>query len=65
MKPLHPTQITAIKIIQQLMEDDVPAAQGMGALCTALVFIAKTNGMNKAEILNRVGNTIDLVEEQE
>jgi hypothetical protein len=60
--PLHPTQTLAIKIMTMFMEEEAPPDIAMGALSTCLILTAKKEGFNKAEILNKVGNNIDLID---
>jgi hypothetical protein len=61
-KPLHPVQDLAIKVMAMFMEEEVPPNIAMGALGMCLILTAKKEGMDKAEILNAVGNNIDLIE---
>ena len=65
MNEMHPTQQVAIKISTMLMNDEVPMTVAMGALATVLITLAKTKGFSKAEILNAVGNNIDVIEGKE
>lgn len=61
MKELHPTQKVAIKIGMMLREDEVPMNIAMAGLSTLLITVSLQEGLSKAEILNKVGNTIDLI----
>jgi hypothetical protein len=61
MKELHPTQKVAIKIGMMLREDEVPMNIAMAGLSTLLVTVSLQEGLSKAEILNKMGNTIDLI----
>jgi hypothetical protein len=65
MKKLHPAQELATKISIMLIEADVPIRVALAALSVTLVCACKEEGMTKAEILNKVGNTIDTVEGKE
>lgn len=61
-KPLHPSQELAMKIMAMFMEEEPLPSIAMGALGMCLIITAKKEGMSKAEILNAVGNNIDLIE---
>lgn len=62
MKEMHPTQQVATKISMLLIKDEVPINVALAALSVTLICACKEEGMNKAQILNKIGNTIDTME---
>ena len=59
---MHPAQLLATKLSTILIAEDAPINVALAALSVTLISACKEEGMNKAEILNKVGNTIDTME---
>jgi hypothetical protein len=59
---MHPAQLLATKLSTILIAEDVPIKVALAALSVTLICACQEEGMSKAEILNKVGNTIDTME---
>jgi hypothetical protein len=59
---MHPAQLLATKLSTILIAEDVPIKVALAALSVTLICACKEEGMSKAEILNKIGNTIDTME---
>jgi len=62
MSKMHPAQELATKISELLIKENVPINVALSALSVTLICACKEENMNKAQILNSMGNTIDTIE---
>jgi len=59
---MHPTQEVATEISLMLIQKQVPINIALSALSVTLIAACKQEGMTKAEIINKVANTIDTMD---
>jgi hypothetical protein len=64
MSKMHPAQELAAKISMMLIKEEAPIEVALSALSVTLICACKEENMSKAEILNKIGNTIDTIERQ-